>query len=210
MSCLALTLTLVQCRLGEEDPDYLNIPMVVADTGEVLLRLNDVEPNKTAAWRRNLKKKLTSAQNAQNVSKGVIQTVGRQMTTTTPRPCQALVTASLMIFGWMTMGKSLLPNVVPRMLAIAQGHRICIPRTRVKESQEQKGQSVAGVPAAVPAVTQTTRLASALAQVPPVRLHTAQSPTVSVSNWYTDVEAPTTVDQASNGEAQGTTSCLSA
>ncbi len=64
MSCLTLTSTLVQHRLGEEDPEYLNIPMVVADTGEVLLRLNDVEPNKTAAWRRNLKKKLTSAQNA--------------------------------------------------------------------------------------------------------------------------------------------------
>ena len=63
MSCLTLTLTLVQCCLEEEDPEYLNIPMVVADTGEVLLRLNDVEPNKTAAWRRNLKKKLTSAQN---------------------------------------------------------------------------------------------------------------------------------------------------
>src|SRR6266481_6166396 len=63
MSCLALTLTLVQRCLGEEDPEYLNIPMVVADTGEVLLHLNDVEPNKTAAWRRNLKKKLTSTQN---------------------------------------------------------------------------------------------------------------------------------------------------
>ncbi len=64
MSCLALTSTLVQCRLGEEDPKYLNIPMVVADTGEVLLHLNDVNPNKTAAWRRNLKKKLTGTQNA--------------------------------------------------------------------------------------------------------------------------------------------------
>ena len=63
MSCLALTSTLVQCRLGEEDPKYLNIPMVVADTGEVLLHLNDVNPNKTAAWRRNLKKKLTGTQN---------------------------------------------------------------------------------------------------------------------------------------------------
>src|SRR6266481_2382327 len=115
-----------------------------------------------------------------------------------------------MIFGWMTMGKLLLPNVIPRMLAIVQGCRVCIPRTRVKASREQKGQSVARVPAAVPAVTRTTRLASALAQVPPVRLHTAQSSTVSVSNWYTDIEAPTTIDQASNGEAQGTTSCLSA
>src|SRR6266481_3878867 len=64
MSCLALTSTLVQCHLREEDPEYLNIPMVVVDTGEVLLHLNDVEPNKTAAWRRNLKKKLTGAQNA--------------------------------------------------------------------------------------------------------------------------------------------------
>src|SRR6266481_5878470 len=64
MNCLTLTSTLVQRRLGEEDPEYLNIPMVVADTGEVLLRLNYVKPNKTAAWRRNLKKKLTGAQNA--------------------------------------------------------------------------------------------------------------------------------------------------
>src|SRR6266481_4525153 len=145
-----------------------------------------------------------------NISQGVIQTVGRQMMTMTPRPRRALVMASSMIFGWMTMGKSLLPNVMPRTLAVAQGHRVCIPRTRVKASREQKGQSVAGVPATVPAVTRTTRLASTLAQVPLVHLHTAQSSTVSVSNWYTDVEAPTTVDQASNGEAQGTTSCPSA
>ena len=54
----------MQHSLDDNDPVYHNIPIVVADTGVVLLCLGDVETTKAAATRRNIKKKLTRAQNA--------------------------------------------------------------------------------------------------------------------------------------------------
>ena len=53
----------MQRSLDDDDPVYHNIPIVVADTGVVLLCLGDVETTKAAAMRRNIKK-LTGAQNA--------------------------------------------------------------------------------------------------------------------------------------------------